>query len=490
MNLNNLLTLNYMQALISKINETPKTYDVIYLINDIKDIEKIELSQEENYYVRNQFIKYDKKVVGLHKLSHWEYFQIIDKHKNNSITLENCRKAGNTLGNILNENKIDLVAVIDFCRNPKDTLAFVEGMALGNYQFLKYKTETKDKQNTLLKIEIRSEDIHIKEIDELQILIDANFKARDLVNEPSSYLTAEKLSEFITELAKETDAKVEVFTKSKIEALKMGGLLAVNKGSQDPPTFTIFEWKPKNAHNEKPYIFVGKGITFDTGGISIKPSSGMEAMKCDMAGAAAVSCAVYAIAKNKLPIHVIALVPATDNKPDAAAYNPGDVIKMYNGKTVEVISTDAEGRLLLGDALSYAKQYEPEFVIDLATLTGSAHAAIGKFACVGMGHDHEFYMSKLMKSANHVCERIVEFPFWDEYNDLIKSDVADMKNVGGAHAGSITAGKFLQHYVDYPWVHLDIAGPAYMDNKENYRGKGGTGFGVRLLYDFLKNIHK
>jgi leucyl aminopeptidase len=270
----------------------------------------------------------------------------------------------------------------------------------------------------------------------------------------------------------------------------MGGLLAVNKGSIDPPTFTIMEWSSKNASNKKPIVLVGKGIVYDTGGLSLKPTANsMDIMKCDMGGSAAVVGAMYAIAKAKLDVHVIALIPATDNRPSGNAYAPGDVITMFDGTTVEVLNTDAEGRLILADALSYAKKYDPELVIDLATLTGAAARAIGKQGIVAMGNDKKT-MESLKESGDEVHERIAEFPFWPEYSSDLKSTIADLKNLGGPEGGAITAGKFLEHFTDYPYTHLDIAGPAFSMSAFNYRGVGGTGVGVRILFDFLKNKTK
>lgn len=267
----------------------------------------------------------------------------------------------------------------------------------------------------------------------------------------------------------------------------MGGLLAVNLGSIDPPTFTIMEYKPKNAKNKHPVVLIGKGVVYDTGGLSLKPTpNSMDMMKCDMAGGAAVGGALYAVAKAKLPVHVIGIVPATDNRPGGNAYAPGDVITMYNGLTVEMVNADAEGRMILADALVYAQKYKPELVIDLATLTGAAIVAIGTSGIVAMGTADEKTKNELKESGNAVFERLAEMPFWDDFDEQIKSDIADMKNLGGPYAGSITAGKFLARYIDYPWMHLDIAGPAFITSKDAYRMKGGTGVGVRLLFDFLR----
>ena len=268
----------------------------------------------------------------------------------------------------------------------------------------------------------------------------------------------------------------------------MGGLLAVNQGSLDEPTFSILEWKPKNAKNKKPIILVGKGIVYDTGGLSLKPTKGMDIMKVDMAGAGTVVGAMHAIASNKLPKHVIGLIPATDNRPSGNAYAPGDVVTMFNKLTVEVLNTDAEGRMILADALGYADKYNPELVIDLATLTGAAARAIGHFGIVSMHKNAEKFHDQLKESGNVTHERLAEMPFWDDYDTLLKSDVADIKNIGGPIAGAITAGKFLSNFINYPWIHLDIAGPAYVETSYGYRGKGATGMGVRLLYNFIKNF--
>ena len=215
-------------------------------------------------------------------------------------------------------------------------------------------------------------------------------------------------------------------------------------------------------------------------------SGSLDDMKCDMSGAAAVIGTFAAVSSNKLPIHLIGLIPATDNRPGFNAYVPGDVITMHSGATVEVMNTDAEGRLILADALSYAKQYDPQLVIDLATLTGSAMMTLGAYGTAGMGTANETILTNLANAGMMTGERIAWLPFWDEYDELIESEVADMKNTGGREAGSITAGKFLARYIDYPWIHLDIAGTAFLNKPIGYRTSGGTGVGVRMLYSYLK----
>jgi len=367
--------------------------------------------------------------------------------------------------------------------------SFIEGLALSHYQFLKYFAEKKKKEFRLGSIQIQSDNFTEEDLLKVQSIVEAVSKARDLVNEPLSYLTAEQLSAEMEKMAEEAGFGIEILNKKKIESLKMGGLLAVNKGSIDPPTFNILEYKPENHQNKKPFVLVGKGVVYDTGGLSLKPTANsMDYMKSDMAGAAVVASTIYALAKTKLPVHVIGLIPATDNRPDGNAYVPGDVIKMYDGTTVEVLNTDAEGRMIMADALSWAKQYKPELVIDVATLTGAAWVAIGTQGLVGMGNAERKVMEALKSAGMDTYERIAEFPFWEEYGEMMKSDIADLKNIGGRLAGAITAGKFLEHFTDYPYIHLDIAGPSFLKSQDAYRSKGGSGVGVRLLHRFFEKI--
>jgi leucyl aminopeptidase len=357
---------------------------------------------------------------------------------------------------------------------------------LSGYSFSKYKKEKDDFMPEFLNIV--HERIEQEQLDELTSVVKAVWWARDLVNEPLSYLTAVQLAEEISTKGDEAGFSVEVFHKQKIESLKMGGLLAVNKGSIDPPTFTVLEWKPENATNTKPIVLAGKGVVYDTGGLSLKPTpKSMDYMKSDMAGAAAVAAVIYVAALSKLPVYLVGLIPATDNRPDGNAYVPGDVITMFDGTTVEVLNTDAEGRLLLADALSYAKKYNPELVIDLATLTGAAPIISGTHGMVAMGNTPE-NLEQLKTSGEEVFERLVEMPLWEEFGQSLKSDIADLSNLGGREGQTIVAGKFLEHFTDYPWIHLDIAGTAWLFEKDGWRPKGGTGSGVRLLYNFLKKF--
>lgn len=365
---------------------------------------------------------------------------------------------------------------------------FIEGLLLANYQFNRYFNDSKEKENELQSIFVTNADE--AKLKELNSIAKAVYWTRDMVNEPLSFLTAEQLAEEIRLLGAEANMNVTILEKSQIEALKMGGLLAVNKGSIDPPTFTIVEYKSPKATNKKPIVLVGKGVVYDTGGLSLKPTpNSMDIMKCDMGGAACVSGAIYLAALEQLPLHLIALVPATDNRPGLNAYVPGDVVTMFDGTTVEVLNTDAEGRMILADALAYSKKFDPELVIDAATLTGSANSALGFQASIMMGNAENKYFSQLENAGEDCHERIVRFPFWDEYFEEMKSTIADLKNIGGPTAGMITAGKFLERFVEAPYIHIDIAGPAWLNAASAYRPKGGSGYGVRLLYQFLKNYN-
>ncbi|MBK7149292.1 MAG: leucyl aminopeptidase [Bacteroidetes bacterium] len=411
----------------------------------------------------------------------------IDTSKAEYQAMEQARKAGNTINKYLNGLKVKEASFYNAAGNEQITAAFAEGFLLSNYEFLKYKSK-EAKGKSLAKLHVDQRHANKELLESVAKTAEAVFFSRTLINEPLSYLTATQLSKDIAAAGKKYGFKVEVYNKKKIEALKMGGLLAVNRGSIDPPTFTVLEYKSPKAKNKKPVVLVGKGVVYDTGGLSLKPTpNSMDQMKSDMSGAAAVAGIFIAAALQKLPVHIVGLIPATDNRPGMNAYVPGDVIKMMSGLNVEMLNADAEGRMILADALHYAKKYKPELVFDFATLTGAAVRAIGSLATACMGTADEAVMKKIDKSANHTYERLIHFPLWDEYGDWIKSEIADINNVGPGEAGHITAGKFLQHFTDYPWVHFDIAPTAFIMKEDSYRGKYGTGIMVRMVTDFLKN---
>ena len=362
-------------------------------------------------------------------------------------------------------------------------IAFLEGLLLSSYSFSKYK---KEKSGSPVKISCSSNFIAEKSLGELKKLAEAVSLTKTMVNEPPQYMDALKFAEYAVDAGKKFGFETEILGKSEIEELGMGGILAVNRGSSIPPTFNIFHYKPENAVNDKPLVLVGKGVTFDTGGYSIKVGGNMTSMKSDMAGGAAVLGIISAAAANKLPYHIIGLVSATDNKISSDALVVDDIITMMDGTTVEVQNTDAEGRLVLADALTYAKRFNPELVVDMATLTGASVAITGSFGIAMAGNDQSA-MDLLKVSGEETYERLIQLPFWTEFEDLLKSDIADLKNIGGPIGGATTAGKFLEHFTDYPWIHLDIAGASFVNDAKGYRQSGGTGVAVRLLYQFIKN---
>lgn len=360
--------------------------------------------------------------------------------------------------------------------------AFLEGLLLSSYSFTKYK---KEKSESAIKISCSSKFIDEQSLSELQKMAEAVSLTKTMVNEPPQFMDALRFADYAVEAGKKFGFETEILGKAEIEKLGMGGILAVNRGSSVPPTFNILHYKPEDAVNEKPLVLVGKGVTFDTGGYSIKVGGNMTSMKSDMAGGAAVLGIVSAAAANKLPYHIIGLVSATDNKISSDALVVDDIITMMDGTTVEVQNTDAEGRLVLADALTYAKRLNPELVVDMATLTGASVAITGSFGIAMAGNNQDF-MDQLKVSGEETYERLIQLPFWTEFEDLLKSDIADLKNIGGPIGGATTAGKFLEHFTDYPWIHLDIAGASFVNDAKGYRQSGGTGVAVRLLYQFIK----
>lgn len=472
-----------------KLNSSAKATSsdsILYVLSSLSQLNGITWPTGAKKYLKEK-LNGDSRIAQINTYDRHIICYLSPSGKKTDKLSEKARRYGSNISDFCNKNKIESLYIDNYAKDNTYVLPLAEGISLANYEFLKYKTGKKVKSKSLKRLKFSASAASRKEVSELQHITDAVYNARTLVNEPVIHMTAVQLAKEFKRMGKESGLKVEVFNKKKIESLKMGGLLAVNYGSPIPPTFTIMEWKPKGAKNKKPIVMVGKGVVYDTGGLSLKPTAGsMDHMKCDMGGSAAVAGAIYLAAKNKLPLHVIALIPATDNRPGQNAYTPGDVIHMHNGMTVEVLNTDAEGRMIMADALSYAQKYKPELVMDAATLTGSSVMAIANQGVVIMGNADTKTMSKFKEAGSAVHERAAELPFWDDYSDLLKSEIADIKNVGGRKAGAITAGKFLQNFTDYPWIHVDIATMAWSYSKDSYRGKNGTGVGVRLFYEFLK----
>ena len=372
--------------------------------------------------------------------------------------------------------------------------ATAEGTLLGLYRFDANKREKSEDERrelesvTLVEFEGSRMPTLGKAIARAQAIARGVFLTRDLVNQPANIASPEYLASVATHLAEKYDSvSISVYGREEMEQMGMGAFLSVAQGSYDPPRFVVMEYHGA-PESEAPVVVVGKGITFDTGGISIKPSQEMWRMKTDMGGAAVVLGVVEAAAGLALPVNLVGLVGATYNMPDGKAYRPSDVVRAMNGKTIEVISTDAEGRMVLADLLSYAsKNYEPKAVVDLATLTGGCVVALGK-EIAGLFTEKDDLAGGLEQAARAVSEPVWRMPMYDEYKELIKSDFADVKNSGGRWASAITAALFLREFAEgIPWAHLDIAGPVWRDSSAPLMPKGATGFGVRLLVNFLEN---
>lgn len=369
--------------------------------------------------------------------------------------------------------------------------ALIEGSMLGLYRFLKYKTNEENKRNkdiraiTLLTGTKASVKAMQQGARTGEVIAKAAGMARDMVSHPGADMTPAVVAAKAKELAREFKLHVRILERKQMKRLGMGALLGVASGSAQPPKFIIVEYRQGGT---KPFLaLVGKTITFDSGGISIKPADNMDKMKDDMSGGAAVLGAIRVAAALKLPLNIVGLLPAAENMPGSRACKPGDILRTLSGQTIEIINTDAEGRLILSDALSFACRYKPAAIIDIATLTGACRIALGQEAMGMLGTSDEFKQS-LRTAGEKTGERVWELPLWEGYFDLIKSDIADMKNAGGRDGGAITAACLLSKFVkNYPWVHLDIAAVAWTEKDRPYTPKGATGIGVRLLARFLRD---
>lgn len=368
--------------------------------------------------------------------------------------------------------------------------AAVEGALLGLYQYTPYKTVDREELKNMDELNIIADAKDYSLIDsavkKARIIADAVYLARDMVSAPSNEMTPSIMARKAQDIAKRKNMTCKVLDKDKMKELGMNALLAVASGSMEEPKFIILEYSG-GRKKDAPIALVGKGLTFDSGGISIKPADKMDEMKTDMSGGAAVMAAIMAAADMQIPLNVVALIPASENMPSGSAFKPGDILKSYSGKTIEILSTDAEGRLLLADALAYASEFIPQAVIDVATLTGACVIALGDDVSGMLGTDDKL-KREIEKASKNTGELVWELPLWEHYHEQIKSDIADYKNAGGRSAGTITAAAFLSKFVgDYPWVHLDIAGPARADKDKPYIPKGASGVPVRLLVEFLRS---
>ncbi len=414
--------------------------------------------------------------------------------KRDEFNLETWRGASSKAGQFVRDlgfkQLVFQISRIESYSEGELTESFVTGLVLGTYQYREFKTVEGEKNREIKEVILLGETE--KELEFIHeglrlgsVISEAVCQARDWVNAPSNQVTPTFLAQKAQEIAKEHGMEIQVLNLDQAEALGMGAFVAVAKGSREPSKFIIMEYnKGKDLDR---ILLVGKGITFDSGGISIKPSEKMERMKDDMSGAAAVLATLKAASELQIPLHLIGILPLTENLPSGKAYKPGDILKTLSGQTVEVISTDAEGRLILSDALTYGLKYQPKAIIDLATLTGACVIALGDYV-IGLFGNDEALLRRIQEASAKTGEKVWQLPLWEEYFENLKSDVADFRNVGTRSAGAINGAIFLSKFVGKtPWVHLDIAGPAYIEKDRPYIPKGGTGVGVRLLIQLLRD---
>ncbi|PLX84893.1 MAG: leucyl aminopeptidase [Desulfuromonas sp.] len=410
---------------------------------------------------------------------------------------EHLRQAAGTAGTFLQERKITGLSVglesfaVRGDSPERRAQAVTEGLLLGTYRFDRYRKEKAEelppslKQINLLTGDQAQARESRKGVENAQAICRGVALARDLVNEPGNVKAPEYLAQCARDLAREAGLGCTVLGPREVEEEGFGAMLGVAQGSVREPRLIVLEYRGGNG-DASPIALVGKGVTFDAGGISLKPAEKMDEMKMDMAGAAAVLGTLLAASLLKLPVNLVGIVPAVENMPSGSAIRPGDILTSLSGRTIEVLNTDAEGRLILADALTYAKRFNPRVVIDLATLTGACIIALGHHATAVLGN-HKGLVRQLVRAGGECGERLWELPLWDDYAAQLKSEVADVKNIGGRPAGTITAAAFLQKFAsDFTWAHLDIAGTAWEEKGRAYIPRGGTGVGVRLLLEYLK----
>lgn len=418
--------------------------------------------------------------------------------KKRDVTLDRVRQAmGKAFKKVRQTGAETFAASVlatDTLRVPVSDIAqaMVEGAMLGGYRFTHYRSDEDEPSER----EIRTMTLLANRANQVSAIktgirrgeasANATSFARDLCNHPANVMTPSRVAQEAQKLAEDLGVTVTVLERKDQQKLGMGGMLGVSRGSQEAPKFIILEYSG-GKKRDRPVVLVGKTVTFDSGGISLKPSENMEQMKADMTGGAEVLGAVRAAAQLRLRVNVVGILPATENMPGGRATKPGDVLRMLNGKTVEVQNTDAEGRLILADGLAYAARLNPQCIVDIATLTGACIVALGQFAIGMLGND-DALKAGLKKAGEQAGERVWEMPLWEEYFEQLKSDVADMRNIGGRGGGMITAGMFLSKFVgDCPWVHLDIASTDWSSSERPYIGKGPTAIGTRLLVQWLIN---
>lgn len=469
---------------------TPKEYEgnLVLLYGDEVSERALPLGRKELDLVKERRREKRDFIVSFDRLPYRLYLLSFDSEIPMPECQEGLRRRAADLLKMFKADKVTSLAVSGVGILPEEMMAMLEGLNLADYSFDRYRSKESFHLESLV---VDSLYVKSEELEQAQRLWNRIFWCREWVNLPVQDLGAAAFADELQSIADDLEGVTcTVMDKRQIESLRMGGLLAVNRGSVDEPRFVVLEYNPSNQNTpNNPIVLVGKGIMYDTGGLNIKPGEFMQEMKSDMAGAATMASVLFAAADNRLPVHLVALLPMTDNRPGFNAYAADDILTMYDGTTVEVVNTDAEGRLILADAIAYAvKNYHPQLIIDAATLTGAAVRAISTFGIAAMQQNAADPMTMLSLVGKQVYERLVEFPMWKEYDELIKSEIADLRNCGTTpQAGTITAGKFLAHFAgEVPYIHLDIAGVAYFTKPQHYYRFGASGYGIRLLYAFLQ----
>jgi leucyl aminopeptidase len=449
-----------------------------------KEINSILLkNKDEDYFIFNYHSSRPKKIIFINQ-------------KDNKDEFENQNIGGKVISEIKLAKEINVIFSNESKSLEDYYFNFFLGCFLKKYSFTKYKTIFKKNENTkeITKLLITSSNkIFFNKIkNNIENITNGVFLTRDLVSEPPNYLNPEKFVSEIKKLSK-LGLKVEVFDYSKMKKIGMNALLGVAQGSKNLPYFVTITWKPNNSKNKKPLSFIGKGVCFDTGGISLKPAKFMEDMKYDMAGAGAVVGLMKTLALRKSKSYVVSAVALVENMPGGAAQRPGDIVKSYSGKTIEVLNTDAEGRLILADAIYYIdEQYKPELIVDLATLTGAIVVSLGS-EYAGLFSNNDKLSEKLIKAGEIENEKLWRFPLHKNYDKLMDSKIADIQNINySGGAGSITAAQFLQRFLknNTPWAHLDIAGMAWTKKDLDIIPTGATGYGVKLLNKFVEKYYE
>jgi leucyl aminopeptidase len=485
---NNNSDLDYLNKIL--LGDLPKK------INDL-------VNTDSDVTVPETLKKFGKNLLFLYKDNNDDKYLkvlLLGLGKNNELSSSRIRQLGGIISLKAKELSSPGVVVTNFCEPTVDNVeSLAEGLSLSLYEFNKYKSngENKSRFLDLCDVDIISEDNHAEleqTIKKTLIVAESVFYARDLANSPPNVVNPAQLANSATSIEDTNKVKVKIIDKYQMENLGLNGIISVGKGSENPPKLIIMEYN-QGESGDKPILLVGKAVTFDTGGISIKPSEKMDEMKFDKSGGCTVLGIFKALSMLNIPINVVGIVPSVENMPSSSSYRPGDIITMHNGKTVEVLNTDAEGRLILADALSYGvERYSPKYIIDFATLTGACIIALGANVA-GLVGNNDPLVQKILQSSSESGEKMWQLPLFEEYFDLIKSNVANIKNIGGRTGGAITAAAFLSHFVnDIPWAHIDIAGTAWSQDgtiEKSYNPKGATGFGVRTIIKLLeKDIPK